>query len=277
MLRGVIACCAIALVAAGCGVGGDGSSSGARSKSPSAATSAVATGRQPTSVAQLCAAQTWPRPVPAVVGMVFGDVSVGALGCWNNLVPVGPDGHDIPNVDGNAFLITAVSPAPGTLIGPDDTITVHVTPESVWPVTPPLHPCDWITDAEVGSILGQSPSVSLPTDDETGSVAPSCQYTLGSSSTLLLSQLKMPGSFLVDASTDFNFFMAVDEPGEKSIDIDGLPGHARCTSVHRDSGELRTLKVLLSNNRTYTIYASDMSCETLKRFAQIAIKNIGHP
>jgi hypothetical protein len=54
-------------------------------------------GPQPTTMRQLCDEQAWPRPVPAAAGLILNDASTGALGCWDNLAAIAPDGHDVEN------------------------------------------------------------------------------------------------------------------------------------------------------------------------------------
>src|SRR5262245_64115272 len=84
-------------------------------------------------VAQLCNAQTWPRPVPDVVGMMFepsgkqipAGMGGGALACWDD-IRVTQDGQDASKEIGGWATITAVSPPPGTLVERDDPITVHL-------------------------------------------------------------------------------------------------------------------------------------------------------
>jgi hypothetical protein len=217
--------------------------------------------------------QVWPRPIPPVVGIVFDDAASGALACWDKVSAIAPDGHDIQNdtLGGKEYLIADISPPVGAPVGRGDEVTVHVIPEEVPPISPALHPCDWITDAEAASILGQSSSTSDPTGDETGSVTPFCNYTAGSM--MVTSQLHMPQSFAVDAASDFN--MGTEAGAQSSDDVSGLPGPARCTTAHREAGELRTIKVLLSGDRIYSADGLNVSCDDLKQFAQAAIIRIG--
>ena len=84
----------------------------------------------PTTMEQLCDTQTWPRPLPDVIGRVLYQVTrEGALGCWDNLRGVAPDGHDPiknPNYPEKTYRITAVTPPPGTLVGRYDLVTVQL-------------------------------------------------------------------------------------------------------------------------------------------------------
>jgi len=63
--------------------------------------------------------------------------------------------------------------------------------------------------------------------------------------------------------------------GTDGSDVAGLPGPARCTSAQRDKGRLHTLVVLLGGERIYMADAVNVSCDTLKQFAQTAIPRIG--
>jgi hypothetical protein len=232
---------------------------------------AAPAGPQPTTMQQLCDAQAWPRPVPAVAGLIRNEVSIGALGCWDNLAVIAPDGHDVENDTANkaqTYRITDVSPAPGTPIGPHDTVTVDVKPLET--PSPALHPCDWVTPAEAAGILGSPTPTAVSASDTVGSVTPFCGYNTGDN--LVTSQLYLPGSFPVDAAAQFNMGTAADE---QSTDIAGLPGPAHCTTAQHDKGLLRTVNVLPSGNRLYSVDGINLTCDTLKQFAQIAILRLG--
>jgi hypothetical protein len=227
----------------------------------------------PTSIQALCDAQTWPRPVPPVVGAILDDAASGSLACWDKLKAIAPDGHDAENNSTKddldaTYRITAVSPPPGTPIGRSDWVTVHVVPVDLYATPPALHPCDWVTTKEAANLLGDT-AATFPVGDESGSSEPFCNYSAGSY--MVTSQLYLPGSFPVDAATTFSMRAA---EGQGS-DVDGLPGPARCTTAQRDAGPLRTLYVLLDGNRVYMADALNLSCDTLKQFAQAAIPRIG--
>jgi hypothetical protein len=93
-------------------------------------TTAPAAGAAPTTVQEPCDAQTWPRPVPDVIGDRLDRAQHGALACWDNIRAVAPDGHDpINNPNGPAdvaYRITAVSPRVDTPIGRHDVVTVQL-------------------------------------------------------------------------------------------------------------------------------------------------------
>jgi hypothetical protein len=227
----------------------------------------------PSSIQALCDTQTWPRPIPPVVGAILDDAASGSLACWGNLKAIAPDGHDAENNSTKedldaTYRITGVSPPPGTPIGRSDWVTVQIVPVDLFGTPPAFRPCDWVTTDEATNLLGDTVAT-LPVGDEAGSSEPFCTYSAGSYA--VTSQLYLPGSFPVDAATTFSMRAA---EGQGS-DVDGLPGPAHCTTAQRDAGPLRTLYVLLHDNRVYMADALNMSCDTLKQFAQAAIPRIG--
>jgi hypothetical protein len=213
----------------------------------------------------------------------IGDVESGALACWDNLKAIAPDGHDVETstadvTEGKTYRIVDVSPAPGTLIGRNDPVTVHVVPFSLFDAPKTQHPCNWVTNDEAAVLLGGSSVTADPTGDETGSVGPFCMYSSGPSS--VTSQLYLPGSFPADAASEFLFRSAVVQSSDgsgvtRSTDVDGLPGPARCTTAQREKGPLHTLLVLLGDDRLYVADALTVDCDALKQFAQTAIARIG--
>jgi hypothetical protein len=242
----------------------------------------IPSGPQPTSMDQLCNLQPWPHPVPEVTSLEVGDVESGALACWDTFKAIAPDGHDVETstadvTEGKTYRIVDVSPAPGTLVGRNDPVTVRVVPFSLFDAPKTQHPCNWVTNEEAAALLEGSSATTDPTGDETGSVAPFCMYNSGPNS--VTSQLYLPGSFPVDAASEFLFRSAVQRSDgggpAQSSDVDGLPGPARCTTATRDTGPLHTLLVLLRGNRLYVSDALTVPCDTLKQFAQTAIARIG--
>lgn len=227
------------------------------------------TGPQPTTVQQLCAMQAWPRPVPAVAGVILDDA--GALDCWDNLKAIAPDGHDVMNdkAGSGTYRITDVSPAPGTLIGSNDGVTVHVVPINPVAGPPAFNPCDWVTADKAATFLGVSSVSTEAADDEAGAAEPFCTYSSGSQ--LVTSQLNLPASFTVDAHTELNMNMAAGDWSE----VGGLPGRAYCSTRQSDGKRSTTLLVLLNGNRLYQALGwNGQSCDTLKQFAQAAISSI---
>jgi hypothetical protein len=109
-------------------------------------------------VAQQCDAQTWPRPVPDVVGMMFelvmkqipAGTSGAALASWDNIRGVTQDGQDAAEEMGGWDRITAISPAPGTPVARDQLITVALAPMDYSAPTD-FRPCDWVTTGEVAA------------------------------------------------------------------------------------------------------------------------------
>jgi hypothetical protein len=240
-----------------------------RAASPTAETH----GPQPTSVQQVCDTQSWPRPVPQVAGLDFDDAGTGSLACWENLKAIAPDGHDVANTPGNngPYRITDVSPAPGTPIGRNDSVTLHVVPIDLT-AAPAFHPCDWVTADEAARFLGEPSTSTVPTGDWSGSVEPFCTYNSGSH--FVTSQLYLPASFPVDAQTELNMRMASGHGSE----VSGLPGRPYCSITQKDGKTSTTLLVLLGGNRLYQALGwKGESCDTLKQFAQAAIPRIGPP
>jgi hypothetical protein len=229
-------------------------------------------GTPPTSVEQVCDAQSWPRPVPQVSGVIFDDAKTGSLACWHNLKAITPDGTDLMNGPGDTgpYRITDVSPPPGTLIARNDSVTLHVVAVDLLAAPPAFHPCDWATSDEAASFLGE-PSVSAePTGDEPGSVVSSCTYKSGSRE--VTSGLMMPGGFPVDAQTELNMSTASGHGSE----VIGFPRRAYCSTAYSDGKTRTRLVVLLSGNRLYQALGwTGESCRTLKQFAQAAIPRIG--
>jgi hypothetical protein len=237
---------------------------------PSATTSAprtVAAGA-PTTSEELCNAQAWPRPLPQVVGLVLGQATSGALICFDNVRALAPGGHDVMNDKGptGPWRITAISPAGGTPVGKADQVTLELAPED--PTAPPaFRPCDWVTTTEAANFLGVQSVSAWPVGDEAGSVSQSCDYSSGSD--FVTSDLQLPGSYAVDARSEFGMAMAAGS----GIDVSGLPGPAYCGTPKGASGKgSAALTVLLSGDRIYRAFGAP--CDTLKKFAQTAIPRI---
>jgi hypothetical protein len=227
---------------------------------------------QPTSVQQVCDAQSWPRPVPQVVGVMFDDAYSGSLSCWENVKALAPDGHDVVDapVKEATYRITDISPAPGTPTGRNDWLTLHVVPVDLPTAPLSFHPCDWVTADEAARFLGVQSTEVSPVGDESGSVEPFCTYRGGS--LMVSSQLHLPASFPVDAQTEINMNMAAGHGSE----VSGLPGRASCSNTESDGKKSTTLVVLLDGNRLYEVLGWEgESCDTLKQFAQAAIPRIG--
>jgi hypothetical protein len=229
----------------------------------------------PTTVRQLCGAQTWPRPVPDVVGRVLGQVATeGALGCWDNIRGVAPDGHDpLSNPAKPAektYRITAVSPPPGTPIGRHDVVTVQLAEvDSTAP--PAFWPCDWVTSSEAARILG-GPVRAEPNGDGAGSVAIGCYYDKpGDMGAGVEFDLRVPGAFPVDAASQFELAATSDN----TTTVDGIGVKAVCVFEPSTTPPSSTLVVLLNGDRLFRATEGYATCDTLKQFAQFAIRRIG--
>ncbi len=245
----------------------------------------IPTGPVPTSLQQLCDSLPWPRPIPRVAGLLV-DITPGSLDCWlDTLKMIAADGHDFVSSpedlqEGRSFRVTSVTPAPGTLAGRGDTITIHGTvieASEVVALPPATFPCSWIGADEVAQALNAQNVAVDPTGDKAGEGEPFCTYLFDSDS--LTSQLFSSASLPVDAGHMFAFNTA-SKPDESYIDVEGLPGPARCvsTKVGSNAKPSHALWVLLEGNRIYWLNAGlhDVPCLTLKVLAQKAISRIGN-
>lgn len=234
---------------------------------PSAPPGTVGKGA-PTTSEQLCNAQAWPRPLPQVVGLVFSQATSGALICFDNVAAMAPDGHNVMSDRGptGPWRITATSPASGTPVGRADQVTLQLAPED--PTTPPaFRPCDWVTTTEAADFLGVQAVSASPVGDQAGSVSQSCDYS--SESHFVTSGLQLPGSYAVDARSEFGMAVALGN----GSDLSGLPGPAYCGAPKGAMGkDSAALTVLLSDDRIYRAFGAP--CDTLKKFAQKAISRI---
>jgi hypothetical protein len=274
---GILAAVAVAgcsVIRSGTSTAGSHSAPGI-SATPSNPATPNAAAAPPTTMEQLCDTQTWPRPLPDVVGRVLYQVTrEGALGCWDNLRGVAPDGHDPiknPNYPGEkTYRITALTPPPGTLVGRYDLVTVQLA--EVDSTAPPAsRPCDWVTSSEAAAILGW-PVSTKPYGDESGSVDMGCFYDQPSDMGVgVQSDLRVPGAFPVDAASQF----AIATTSNNTTNIDGLGVKAVCVVEPRTTPPSTTLLVLLNGDRLFRVTEGYASCDTLKQFAQTAIGRIG--
>src|SRR5690349_15298628 len=171
----------------------------------SAVTVSPAAHAEPTALDALCAAQTWPRPVPDVVGLAYQpyskriswNTSGGALACWDDIRAITADGGDARRSASGWNIIASISPAPGTLVERDQRLTVHIAPAD-HDRSPGVAPCDWVSTADVAEIFGFPGPVVANADVPAGSVEPSCSYHDPGRS-VVLSRLLLPGAFAVDA------------------------------------------------------------------------------
>ncbi len=187
--RTVMAVAGAAILVVGC--------STHRVVSPPAVTRPV----EPTTVAQLCDAQKWPRPVPDVVGRLLYQVKDGSLGCWDHIRAVAPDGHDPlsqptrpSHGQEKAYRISAVSPAVGTPVDRHGIVTVELV-EADASAPSGLRPCDWVTAAEAAeSWAGRSPRNRWATRPDR-SISPASTTNPSTWGTAWKSIYKCPGRF----------------------------------------------------------------------------------
>ncbi|RDH80497.1 hypothetical protein DVS77_01495 [Mycolicibacterium moriokaense] len=226
-------------------------------------------------VDQICAAQDWPRPLPDVVGQMFEPVGKqmpagiggGALACWDNIRGLTQDGQDASKEIGGWATITAVSPPPGTPVGRDDVITVHLAP-MVYGAPPNFRPCDWVTTAEVAAIFAIPGPIETDGYMTPGSVNPHCTYS-SPGHTAVTSTLYVPGAFPVDAAAEYSMYS-----GENATAVEGLGLAARClTDLHGSQDRpYNQVVVLLEGNRLFTANGlGAQPCDQLNEFARTAI------
>jgi len=226
----------------------------------------------PTTVQQLCEAQTWPRPLPNVVGRLLYQAKDGALGCWDNVRGVAPDGHDPLHSPAQpaekTYRIVAMSPAAGTATGRHDSVTVDLA--ELDPTEPAaLRPCEWVSETEARRLLGGQVSLE-PYGDQAGSVDIACIYNKpGDMGDGVEVDLQLPGAFLVDAASQFTL------DARQATKVDGVGVKAACVDDLTTSPPSTTLIVALNGDRLLRVIQGSGSCDTVKRFAQLAIGRIG--
>jgi hypothetical protein len=228
---------------------------------------------------QLCDVQTWPRPVPEVVGKIFdpwtkqlpSGVAGGALACWDNVRSVTEDGQDAKTANAAAQQITSVSPAPGTPVGRHEPITLVLAPVD-FKAPAAFQPCDWITTTEVADVLGVPELIKTESlHDRAGSVDPLCVYRSPGHATVSL-QLYEPLAFPIDAPTEFATYTSHDP-----TPVDGLGLAAKCLTGLSGTQfrPYNEIVVLLDGNRMLEVEGLDAEpCDTLKQLAQTAIGRV---
>ena len=235
---------------------------------------------------ELCDSLAWPRPMPAVVGLIFdGKYEFGQLACLLGARAVDADGNTVYENGRHTgrigpHRVVTVSPPPGTPIGRHDPVTVNVVQEEYNGAPSGLRPCDWISMTEASELLGGLPVTTQASGDHKGSTDIVCGYTTKDGSRGVDAFLALSGAYIVDAATDFNFHMA---HGNASVtSIDGLGLQAACALTYHPSGQRNHLWIVLPGERLLIVSdsgdpdrAPGESCDTLTRFAQIAIPRIG--
>jgi hypothetical protein len=243
-----------------------------------ATTVAVAQAAQaePTELDQLCAAQSWPRPVPDVVGLRYDPImeeipagmSRGALACWDDIRGITADGRNARMAATVGWdTITAISPPPGTLVDRDEPITVHLKTMD-WEAPTAFRPCDWVTTAEVADIFGFAGPVQTDGYVPPGSVAQDCSYR-DPGRTVVLTRLYTTGAFAVDAAADYSLYT-----DENATPISGLGLAAKCITGLRGAqgSSYNELPVLLGNYRLFVAQGlGAQPCDQLTQLARTAI------
>lgn len=134
----------------------------------------------------------------------------------------------------------------------------------------PTGPCDWVTTAEAADILGQ-PVVATPILDDPAGNEMSCGYR-GTTGDGVESDVRMPGAFKVDSTTQFG----KDATEDGGIWIRGLGLGAVCVVEPTTTPPSSTVVVQLSGDRLYRATGwHAQPCDTLARFARVAIDRIG--
>jgi hypothetical protein len=144
-------------------------------------------------------------------------------------------------------------------------------------------PREWVTTAEAGKFLGGTSVTTTAFWDDAGSQNFSCEYANADNSRRVGSSLRLTGTSIVDAATEFAFRTAKDNPTVRSTNsISGVGIAAACLLAdhHGTFGPKNELWVMLPGERLFE--ASDVaaaeggeSCDTLKKFALAAIPRIG--
>lgn len=234
---------------------------------------------EPTTVEQLCAAQTWPRPVPGVVGLMFepyskripAGSSAGALACWGDIRGVAPDGQDAAKASAGGWdTITAISPPPGTLVDRDQPLTVHLAPMD-YDAPKSRAACDWVSTDEVADIFGFTGPIVTDGYVAPGSVEPSCTYRVPGR-TAVLTRLQVTGAFPVDAAADYAL-----HSGENATAISGLGLAARCVTglPGAQNSRYNEADVLLDGNRLLEAHGlGAQPCDQLTELARAAMEGI---
>jgi hypothetical protein len=268
-----------AISAAACGRTTGTQSSPSSSPTSNAATavpSRPTTAPVPRNIEQLCRSLTWPRPIPAVIGLIFDDNTdeLQPFTCLDNVRGIRPDGsiddpHERPYFNGaRSALIVSVSPPPGTLVGPNDAVTVNLDNGSVGQ-KPESGPCDWVSPDEASRILGQPADNRYGELAEPGSTELRCTYSNQVDRiSMVTSELLLTGGHIVDAASEYAF-----KTGDDSTSVSGVGIKAACVPPPFGSTQWQ-FYVLLPGEKIY-VASGRQSCDTLKQFAQAAIPRIG--
>jgi hypothetical protein len=135
---------------------------------------------------------------------------------------------------------------------------------------PAVRACDWVTTAEVGDILG-APVTPQLSDDAAGSNDARCFYAASGEGigVGISSELITPSA---SAVADRMLAHAATEPG--AVTIDRLGVNAVCVYEPNVTPPSTTIVVLLDGGRVYRSTAAYEYCNTVERFARLAIDRI---
>lgn len=79
---------------------------------------------------EMCQAMHWPMPLPSAVGYLLIHTSNDSiLSCFDNVVAIAPDGHDVQNDPASQaykWKVTSMSPPAGTMVPRDQKIGLTV-------------------------------------------------------------------------------------------------------------------------------------------------------
>jgi hypothetical protein len=233
---------------------------------------------------QLCERLSWPRPMPAVVGLTLDTLGQGPqpLTCLDGTRLIGSNGQPFVIAVGDSaiYRVNGVAPQPGTPVGRFDPVTVHVVRvDSHEPAA--YQPCSWVSTAEAAPLLGGSPvRTPVPHHVQAGSTDVNCDYDVEDHGGID-SELRTTAAHVVDAATEFDFVTSTAEgsPSDTSSSVSGIGIKAACTTVRvmtHPENVRYALYVLLPGERIYIATGTGgVSCDTLIQFANIAIPRIG--
>jgi hypothetical protein len=240
----------------------------------------------PRNFTEVCDGLTWPRPMPAMVGLILdGHTELGEWGsptaCLTNVRGIAEDGSVVwengfykPNIPPRLDRIVAASPPAGTRVGRHDAVTVNLVRVDL-NEPPAYHPCDWVSTVEAAGILG-APSVTTggqgrELQNLMGSTDMSCDYQSTDHHSGVVSELLLRAGHFVDAAYEFAMWAAQDD----STSVDGVGIKATCATVPKNR-ETHRLFVLLSGERVYVVTGwSGGPCDPLTQFARAAIPRVG--
>jgi hypothetical protein len=137
--------------------------------------------------------------------------------------------------------------------------------------SPAFRPCDWVTVAETSDILGK-PVFPTPSGDQVGSNAPQCFYAVTGDQTGLgiSAELILPGGS--PGYANIRLANAAEAPGAQTVA--GLGINAVCVYEPNVTPPSTTIVVQLDGDRIFRSTAAYEFCDTVERFARIAVDRI---